>query len=70
MDGKLIKDAEQPFTIPLSQTIRGFQMGMAGAKVGEKRKIYVHPEYGFGKMGRKSPNKLLIYEVTIVEKIK
>ena len=70
MDGKLIKDAIKPFAIPLSQTIRGFQMGMAGAKVGERRKIYVHPEYGFGKMGRKSPNKLLMYEVTIVEKMK
>jgi peptidylprolyl isomerase len=69
MDGKLLKDAVKPFAIPLSQTIKGFQLGMAGAKVGERRKIYIHPEYGFGKMGRKSPNKLLIYEVTVVEKL-
>lgn len=70
-DGTLIKDtADKPYTIPLSQTIKGFQLGLAGAKVGETRKLYIHPDYGFGRLGRKAPNKPLIYEVTIVEKKK
>lgn len=69
VDGSVLKDSINPYTIPLWETIRGFQLAMQGAKVGEKRKIYVHPEYGFGKMGRKAPNKLLIYEVTILGKV-
>lgn len=70
-EGKLLKDTlGHPFAIPLSQTIKGFQLGMNGAKVGEKRKIYLHPDYGFGKMGRRDSNQLLIYEVTVVEKVK
>ncbi len=68
-DGSILKDtSEEAYTIPLPQTIRGFQFGMNGAKVGEKRKIYLHPDFGFGKMGRKVPNKLLIYEVAIIGK--
>ncbi len=68
-DGSLVKDTmDRAYTIPLSQTIKGFQLGLDGARVGETRKLYLHPEYGFGKMGRKAPNKLLIYEVTIAEK--
>ncbi len=71
-EGALIKDSgeEKPFSIPLSRMIRGFKLGMAGCKIGEKRKIYVHPEYGFGKLGRgQETNQLLIYEVRLVGKI-
>jgi len=69
MDGVLIKDTlQKAYAIPLSQTIKGFQIGLDGARVGETRKLYIHPDYGFGRLGRKGVNKLLIYEVTIVEK--
>lgn len=66
IEGKLFKDALKPYFIPLSQTIKGFQLGLKGAKVGERRKLYIHPEYGFGTMGRKKPNKVLIYEVEVL----
>ena len=69
IDGALIKDTlQKAYAIPLSQTIKGFQLGLDGARVGETRKLYIHPDYGFGRMGRKGANKLLVYEVTIVEK--
>lgn len=71
MDGALIKDTlQKAYAIPLSQTIKGFQLGLDGAKVGETRKLYIHPDYGFGRLGRKGVNRLLIYEVAIVEKKK
>ncbi len=67
MDGALIKDTlQKAYTIPLSQTIKGFQLGLDGARVGETRKLYIHPDYGFGRLSSKGANKLLIYEVTIV----
>ncbi|MDX8430643.1 MAG: FKBP-type peptidyl-prolyl cis-trans isomerase [Candidatus Algichlamydia australiensis] len=67
IDGKILKDTgEKSFVIPMSQMIKGFQIGMEGAKVGEIRKIYIHPDYGFGKIGRgQEPNQLLIYEVQV-----
>ncbi|MFZ4772879.1 MAG: FKBP-type peptidyl-prolyl cis-trans isomerase [Chlamydiia bacterium] len=68
-DGQLVKDTskDRPYTIALAQTIRGFKRGLEGARVGETRKIYVHPDWGFGKMGGEI-NQILIYEVTILEK--
>lgn len=69
IQGDKIKDTQgQEFTIPLSRMIKGFKLGMQGAKEGETRKIYIHPEYGFGKAGRgDEPNQLLTYEVTILK---
>ena len=68
-DGALIKDTgEKIFTIPLSHTIKGFSLGLEGARVNERRKIYIHPEYGFGTHGRQDSNQLLTYEVVLVGK--
>lgn len=61
-------NSNEVFTIPLSRTIKGFQLGMKGAKIGEKRRMYIHPELGFGNMGYVGPNCLLIFEVTLLEK--
>ena len=36
-------------------------------KEGEKRRIYIHPELGYGTRGRLPPNSLLIFDVEIVE---
>jgi peptidylprolyl isomerase len=70
--GTLIKDTSDmaPFTIPLSQTIKGFQLAIKGMRVGERRKIHIHPEYGFGKINHADPNRLLVYEVILVGKKK
>ncbi len=69
-EGNLVKDTEgKSYMIPLSQTIKGFQLGLEGARVGETRKLYIHPEYGFGEVGRGGINKLLIYEVVITDRL-
>ncbi|MCB1067635.1 MAG: FKBP-type peptidyl-prolyl cis-trans isomerase [Simkania sp.] len=68
IDGKVIRDTqEQAIMIPLSRMIKGFKVGLEGTNVGERRKIYIHPDCGFSKIGRSDyPNQLLIYEVQVV----
>lgn len=54
-------------TIPLDQTIPGFSKGIIGMKEGEKRKLFVHPDLGYGTTGGLLPNSLLIFEVEVVK---
>lgn len=61
------KEAGNPITIPLDQTIPGFAKGLKGMKEGEIRKIFVHPDLGYGKGGQLPPNSLLIFEVELVK---
>lgn len=70
LEGRKIKDTENKrVNIFLPRTIKGFQIGLEGARVGERRKIYIHPEYGFGEMGRgDEPNQTLIYEIVVCSK--
>ena len=68
LDGTLLKDSAAPVTIPISQTIKGVQCGLKGMRIGESRKIFIHPEYGFGKVHSAGSNRLLIYEVTLLAK--
>ncbi len=53
--------------IPLQQTIPGFGKGIAGMKEGEKRKIFIHPDLGYGQNSPLPPNALLIFEVELVK---
>lgn len=61
------QDTGGPITIPLNQTIPGFSKGLKGMKEGEVRKIFVHPDLGYGKAGHLPPNSLLIFEVELVK---
>jgi FKBP-type peptidyl-prolyl cis-trans isomerase len=61
------QDTGGPITIPLNQTIPGFAKGLMGMKEGEVRKIFVHPDLGYGKAGHLPPNSLLIFEVELVK---
>lgn len=56
-----------PIPVPLDQTIQGFSKGIVGMKEGEKRRLYVHPDLGYGKTGQLPPNTLLIFEVEAVK---
>lgn len=53
-------------TIELKDTIQGFAYGVAGMKIGGRRKIYVHPDLAYGKAG--GPQELIIFEVEIIRK--
>lgn len=63
------EDAGGPITVPLDQTIPGFSKGIAGMKEGEKRRLFVHPEMGYGRAGHLAPNSLLIFEIEAVKAV-
>lgn len=60
-------DTGGPITIPLDQTIKGFSKGLKGMKEGEVRKIFVHPDMGYGTSGHLPPNSLLIFDVELIK---
>ena len=60
-------DAGGPITLPLDQTIPGFAKAIVGMKEGEKRKLFVHPDLGYGTSGQLPPNSLLIFEVEVLK---
>lgn len=56
-----------PITVPIDQTIPGFSKGIAGMKEGEKRRLFVHPEFGYGRSGQLPPDSLLIFDIEVVK---
>lgn len=69
-DGTVFGTSEEmggPITIPLDQTIPGFSKGIAGMKEGEKRRLFVHPDLGYGTTGQLPPNELLIFDIEVVK---
>jgi peptidylprolyl isomerase len=70
LDGTVFDSSDNtggPVKIPLQQTIPGFSKGIAGMKEGEKRKIFVHPDMGYGLNSPLPPNAMLIFEVEVVK---
>ena len=61
------EEAGEPVTLTLEQTIPGFKKGLVGMKEGEKRRLYVHPDLGYGTQGPLPPNSLLIFDIEIVK---
>lgn len=61
------EEMEGPITIPLDKTIPGFSKGIAGMKEGEKRRLYVHPDLGYGTSGQLPPNELIIFDIEVVK---
>jgi len=63
-------DRGQPFQFGLGagQVIRGWDLGVLGMKIGEKRKLTIAPELGYGDrdMGSIPPNSTLIFEVELL----
>lgn len=70
LDGTTFGSSQEvggPITVPLNQTIKGFSKGLVGMKEGEKRRLFVHPDLGYGVSGQLPPNALLIFEVELVK---
>jgi FKBP-type peptidyl-prolyl cis-trans isomerase len=71
-NNKVFDSSQRPFTFKLgrSEVIRGWDIGVAGMRVGGKRRLIIPPEKGYGRQG--SPpvipgNATLLFDVQLLD---
>jgi hypothetical protein len=73
VDGTKFEDSRSgssPVKIPLAGLIPGLREGIAGMKVGGRRKLIIPPELGFGSKGRSGtipPDAILVFDIDVTK---
>lgn len=68
-DSSVDRNAPFTFTLGENRVIKGWELGVAGMKLGEKRKLTIPSELAYGPrgfLGKIPPNATLIYEVEVL----
>lgn len=69
-DSSIDRNEPFPFTLGENRVIQGWELGVLGMKVGEKRRLTIPPELGYGSqsVGDIIPaNSTLIFEVELLD---
>lgn len=69
-DSSIDRGTPFQFTLGENSVIQGWELGVSGMKAGEKRKLTIPPELGYGSNGAGNvipPNATLIFEVELLK---
>ncbi len=67
IDGKVFGESKEDEVISLEETLEGFRKGIVGMKEGEKRRLFIHPECGYGNSGFLPPSSLLTFDIEVIK---
>ncbi len=68
-DSSIDRGTPFKFTLGENRVIQGWELGVLGMEAGEKRKLTIPPELGYGSQGAGRlipPNAILIFEVDLL----
>lgn len=57
----------EPIRLNLAEVVPGFRQGLIGMHKGEQRRLFIHPDLGYGTSSALGPNQLLIFDVTMID---
>jgi peptidylprolyl isomerase len=67
LNGSVFGESKEEEKISLDEIIPGLKAGLLGMKEGEKRTVYIHPDFAYGTSGYLPPNSLLTFEIEVVK---
>ncbi|MGL5626675.1 MAG: FKBP-type peptidyl-prolyl cis-trans isomerase [Candidatus Rhabdochlamydia sp.] len=66
LDGSTFSNSNEEVLF-LDEIITGLRLGLIGMKEGEKRTIYIHPDFAYKMHHNLPPNSLLTFEIEVVQ---